>query len=91
MSISYEEETREWLGEGLEFEEALAPPESLEEDPYFFVRSYTSNQGDVWQASRIGDTERLRYGHWCNQHPFPFRHCLTSIIHMPCFAVLLQF
>ena len=60
IDAAYEEETKEWLGEGLEFEDALAAPDELEHDPYFFVRSYTTQQGDVWQAARIGDHARIR-------------------------------
>ena len=55
-----EEEEEEWIGTAEEFEEALAAPESIESDPYFFVRTHTTDQGSIWHAARIGDTERVQ-------------------------------
>lgn len=57
-----DEEEEEFIGDdALDFEEALAAPDDVQQDPYYFVRTYKTARGDVWHASRIGDTARVRY------------------------------
>ena len=34
--------------------------EDEEEDPYYFVQPQQRPHGDIYQAARVGDTERVR-------------------------------
>ena len=35
--------------------------EDEEEDPYYFVQPQQQPHGDIYQAARVGDTERVRW------------------------------
>lgn len=35
--------------------------EDEEEDPYYFVQPQQRPHGNIYQAARVGDTERVRY------------------------------
>lgn len=60
--LFWDSEEEEFIGEdALEFEEALAAPEDLRADPFYFVRAYTASRGDIWHASRVGDVGRVRF------------------------------
>lgn len=47
--------------------------EDDEEDPYYFVQPQERPHGDIYQAARVGDVQRVRYqqGHTYSRFPAP--------------------